>query len=166
MMLAGTMYAPPMQQAECFAQEVSQLLHVQLQHANSPVERQANRWLFVTALSLILSSCCLNSAAQLKGMPSNALVSFNCTLVTCDVLNSVDVPQTFIQHRHVFLSFVCKSSSFKCHLAIGVTASSHSLSLRPRFTLPMILTSCSKGIFASSARLPARTEAHSQVKSQ
>lgn len=49
------------------------------------------------ALSLILSSHCLNSAAELEGMPSNALVSFHCTLVTCDILNSVDVSL-----RHVF----------------------------------------------------------------
>ena len=64
---------------------------------------------------------------------------------------------------YMFLHYLLKTSCFMCHLAIGVTASSHSLSLRPRFTLPMILTSCSKGIFASSARLPAWTNAHNHA---
>ena len=43
------------------------------------------------------------------------------------------------------------------HLAMGVTASSHSLSFRPEVTLPMILMSWSKGRSAKPFRLPAVT---------
>ena len=51
------------------------------------------------------------------------------------------------------------------HLAMGVTASSHSLSLRPEVTLPMILISSCSGISDRPLKLPAGTKANSALNS-